>query len=133
MPYKDPEVRRQKQKIYSDTWYARNRETHKANQSVSKKLMRDKWMAYKATKKCSHCGISHPALIDFHHIVRDETKQAVNNLLKFSIKKAIEEAETKCIPLCANCHRMVHYEENDKAVDRHARYRAKKKQKFDSP
>jgi predicted HNH restriction endonuclease len=133
MPYKDPEVRKAKQKVISDTWYSRNRETHKARQSELKKLARDKWMAYKATKKCQHCGVQHPALIDFHHIIRDETKESVYKLLKNSLKKAIEEAETKCIPLCSNCHRLLHHKENDQAVDRHARHKARKKKKEASP
>ena len=56
------------------------------------------------------CGFSHPAVIDFHHPeAKGETK--VNEYTRSGQwKRAYEEAE-KCIPLCANCHRIHHWNE----------------------
>jgi predicted HNH restriction endonuclease len=48
----------------------------------------------------------------------------VNDLIlkQNTLKEAIKEAEEKCIPLCANCHRILHFEER-----RVIRVRRKKK------
>lgn len=62
------------------------------------------------------CGFSHPAVIDFHHVVRDKTSKKVNRLVaNGGFKQAIEEATTKCVPLCSNCHRILHWDEQDEA------------------
>jgi predicted HNH restriction endonuclease len=62
-------------------------------------------------------------VIDFHHVIR-HNKRSVNDLIlkQNNLKEAIKEAEEKCIPLCANCHRILHFEER-----RVIRVRRKKK------
>jgi len=58
--------------------------------------------------KCSNCGYKKcPAALDFHHKGNKESEVMV--LLKnYSKEKALKEAK-KCILLCANCHRELHY------------------------
>lgn len=112
MPYKDPVLRKLKQRQYSKRWYENNAAAHKAGVSRNKRITRNAWIAFKETQACAHCGFAHPAVIDFHHVVRDKTAKKVNRLLADgSFKKAIEEATTKCIPLCSNCHRILHWDE----------------------
>jgi hypothetical protein len=63
---------------------------------------------------CSHCGTTHPSgvIIDFHHVDRTD-KQSVHFLVKnYQFAAAMEEIK-KCIPLCANCHRILHWEERE--------------------
>ena len=73
-------------------------------------------MEFKEQQACSICGFAHPAVIDFHHVIRDKTSQKVNKLVASgSFKRAIEEATTKCIPLCSNCHRLIHWNEQEEA------------------
>ena len=88
-----------------------------------KKEQRNRWEAYRADKACAHCGFSHPAVIDFHHVIR-QNKQSVNDLAvkHGKVSAAIREAEEKCIPLCANCHRILHWQER-------RRIRSKRKKK----
>ena len=95
MPIKNKDL----QKIYSRRWYLKNRETQIARNKRNRKVKRKEWEAYKAKQKCSHCGFSHPAVIDFHHIIR-HGKRSVNKLavVKNNVPEAIHEAETKCIP-----------------------------------
>jgi hypothetical protein len=117
MPYKDPEKRRAQQKEYSKNWYEKNKASHKRGVAKNKRQRRQDWMNYKAEQKCSHCGTQHPAIIDFHHVIRDETKQSVNKLASDGRwAEAKREAEIKCIPLCANCHRILHWDEEQKAM-----------------
>lgn len=138
MPYKDDAKRKAKQREYSKKWYASNRKKHQAGVARNKRDARTRWMEYKAQQVCAHCGAQHPAIIDFHHVIRDSTKRSVNRLVsdgKFT--KAREEAEGKCIPLCANCHRVLHYNEVEvKKAERKVirkRKKAKKKKMLTHP
>ena len=110
MPYKDPAKRKEKAKEYSAKHYAANSKEHKIKVKKNRKVGKEKWNAYKATLTCTQCGISHPAVIDFHHPPGTK-KYAVNELVKDGkYTKAYAEAE-KCIVFCANCHRIHHHDE----------------------
>jgi predicted RNA-binding Zn-ribbon protein involved in translation (DUF1610 family) len=113
VPIKDPVLRREMQKIYSQRWYQRNQKQQVAKNLKRKDSVRKLWNEYKAAQKCSHCGFQHPAVIDFHHIIK-EGKKSVNKLAtqRSNLKAAIREAEEKCIPLCSNCHRILHWQEH---------------------
>jgi hypothetical protein len=51
-------------------------------------------------------------IIDFHHVDRTD-KQSVHFLVKnYQFAAAMEEIK-KCIPLCSNCHRILHWEERE--------------------
>lgn len=66
--------------------------------------------------KCSVCGENRVATLDFHH--RDPSKKdgniSVITQRGWSKSKILKEIE-KCDILCANCHRMLHYEERNKS------------------
>ena len=129
MPYKDAATRKLKHKQYSRAWYQKNKQSHIHKTKLRKIRERQKWNEYKAEQKCSHCGIQHPAVIDFHHVIK-EAKKSVNGLAKRgSYGVAIREAEGKCIPLCSNCHRILHWDETRTAMKKR---RKKWKQKTTS-
>ena len=110
MPYKDPAMRKAKHKEYSKKHYEKrkaegNKRIQKSNQD-KKKI----WREFKGTLSCSKCGFKHPAAMDFHHIDPKTKIKSVNDWARMgSYKKAFAEVE-KCIVLCANCHRILHYE-----------------------
>ena len=57
----------------------------------------------------NECGkIYDPVQIDFHHLNPKEKSFNISDLtqIKVSPKKLIKEIE-KCVPLCANCHRLI--------------------------
>lgn len=112
MPIKDPQKRKAYTAEYGKSWYQRNKEKVKAGVAKTKRANRQKFLEFKSTLSCSHCGFSHPAVIDFHHVVRDGTKQDINRLISASRYKAAYEEIKKCIPLCANCHRILHWNES---------------------
>ena len=62
--------------------------------------------------KCEKCGGEYPSYVyDFHHI--DPLTKSHNPAVFFrnnTIDKLYEELE-KCIMVCANCHRTIHWEE----------------------
>jgi hypothetical protein len=111
MPYKDASVRKAKQAESSRKYYLANKKKAIAANNAYRRQKREDWQIFKGTLKCSKCGYSHPAALDFHH-TDPGTKEG--NVYRYAssgqYKKAFEEVE-KCIVLCANCHRVHHYEE----------------------
>lgn len=60
---------------------------------------------YKSTLACVYCGISHPALIDFHH---NDPELKNNNISSLKSKDEIMKEIKNCTTVCANCHRKLH-------------------------
>jgi CO dehydrogenase/acetyl-CoA synthase alpha subunit len=111
MPYKDPNERKRKHKEYSRKHYEANREKIIAEQTRKKKEFREKWCIFKRTLKCTKCGFSHPAALDFHHEDPSKKEANIHRLLSNGQFKKLEKELEKCIVLCSNCHRIHHYEE----------------------
>jgi hypothetical protein len=132
MPYADYEKAKIKSREYNKRWYEKNKQRHIASVEKNRSRYHAAWSQFKASLSCTHCGFSHPAALDFHHVVRDGTKQSVNALVGARRFAAAYEEIKKCIPLCANCHRIHHYDETQN--ERKARQaRRKKNKKENSP
>jgi hypothetical protein len=107
MPYKNVEDQRRS----TNSWYQRNKEKHIATTARNKARYREMWLEYKSKQSCTHCGVSHPAIIDFHHVLRKNVKKVHKLAANGAYKQAVKEAEDKCIALCSNCHRILHWNE----------------------
>lgn len=127
MPYKDPLKRKEKQKEYRDNWYQKNKEKHIQTSRINKARYKKAWDEFKASQKCSHCGLQHPAVIDFHHVIRGPEKQSVNKLVANGRFAAAMKETEKCIPLCSNCHRMLHWKEAQETKKKRRKKRKKAK------
>jgi hypothetical protein len=111
MPYKDESTRKRKAKEYSRKHYEANQEEVKKRTKDKKALLKEEWYTFKRTLKCTKCGFDHIAALDFHHEDPSKKEHNVNRLISNGqYRKAYEEIK-KCIVLCANCHRIHHYEE----------------------
>lgn len=65
--------------------------------------------------KCEKCGYDKCiAALEFHHVDRT-TKEFRLSKSFLSKEKLISELK-KCILLCSNCHREIHYEESQKKL-----------------
>lgn len=63
--------------------------------------------------RCIRCLNTFPdCCYDFHHLDPTIKDKKISGIMRLDIKKLWEELE-KCILLCANCHRIVHYELNE--------------------
>jgi hypothetical protein len=112
VPYKDPKVRKERHKEYSKAHYARNKAAVIAASKTQRISFAKRWEEYKSQQVCINCGFSHPAAIDFHHVKRHPSNRKLYELIKNrAFDKALQEVK-KCVPLCANCHRVHHYEEH---------------------
>lgn len=104
----------EKLKIRRD-WYDNNSE--KVKNGVKKRS--DKislwWQEFKSSLFCTECPEDHISCIVFHH--KDPNKKEINlgNAVNsgWSKKRILKEVK-KCIVLCSNCHRKLHY--NQKAL-----------------
>jgi len=123
MPYKDPEKRKAYAARKGAEWYQQNKTLTKSRARSRNGTLKAEWLEFKGKQVCAHCGLSHPAIIDFHHVDRTD-KQSVWSLVRSRrYREAMREVQ-KCIPLCANCHRIHHWEE----ATEHKRKGRKKKQ-----
>lgn len=112
MPFKDQIKRRTYHKAYMKKWYAKNKNLQIEYMRHRKNNM-GKWLdSIKSSLKCEECGQDHPATLDFHH--KDPTTKKFNLSKRgcisqgFGKKKVLEEIK-KCIVLCSNCHRILHW------------------------
>lgn len=118
MPYKDPEVRKQRHKESSRRHYERNREEIIKKSGYRKRAGRIAFAEYKATLSCIKCGENHPATLDFHHHTPDPSNKKINELVANGyFARAMREIAEKCWVLCSNCHRKYHdWERKEKAI-----------------
>lgn len=74
-------------------------------------------LEYKGAK-CSICGYDKcVAALDFHHTNMDEKEFNLSSRnLKFDWEKIKEELD-KCVVVCANCHRELHYNQGEEEYE----------------
>lgn len=117
------EERLARKKEQSKKSYQKNKEKYqKYYQSNAAKLKRNarnyelkrlsEFEQWKRTLSCSKCGENHPACIEFHHVDPSKKEKTISYLR--NSKKKLQEELKKCIVLCANCHRKLHYEEHER-------------------
>lgn len=107
MPYKDPEKRRASNRRS----YAKNSEKVKKKTSEKRKQYKRQWAEFKSRLSCICCGESHPATLDFHHVVPHKDNRKVHKLVADGAFAAAIEELKKCVVFCSNCHRIYHYDE----------------------
>ncbi len=71
------------------------------------------FMAYKKRQCCTQCGNADYRVIEFHHEHKHDKDFCIGDYLKRHSIERVKQELAKCIPLCANCHRIVHYEANN--------------------
>ena len=112
MSYKDPDVKKKKQKCFSAKHYAENKDKYKENQKRNKTRALDYIQSVKEKSRCQLCGNSNPIVMEFHHRNPDEKKMAISNMAKNRYSNEnIQKEMDKCDILCSNCHRIHHHQE----------------------
>lgn len=103
---KDRKIYRSKDKI---SRY--NREAHQRRKQRYYKVIKE--YLGKDYYECSKCGYTHTihAPFDWHHVDSSTKEYEVSSMARHSKENIIKELD-KCILLCSNCHRILHYEEN---------------------
>lgn len=99
------------QKEYRKKHYEENKEKYLTLSKEHKKETIKWFINYKSTLSCSNCGESRYWTLDFHHTNSEEKEYNISILANSSSKKKLIKEMSKCIILCANCHRDLHYRE----------------------
>ena len=105
MPYKDSDKQRAAWRAY----FHRHPDRHRAFKN-SKRAEISQWLTeLKSQTPCQVCSESDPACIEFHHLGNNEKDFNVGDYLRFGFGRERILAEiSKCLALCANCHRKLH-------------------------
>lgn len=104
------------QKIYKDRHYKNNKQEYFAKNIRARAKFSEWWREYKKQFSCLKCGETHPGCLDFHHHAGDKEKSVSEYIARENKRGALKEIE-KCICLCSNCHRKLHYEEKYGSLD----------------
>ena len=97
---------------YTKKNYISNKEKIISKQKEIRKEKREWINNIKSTLKCEKCDENHIAVLDFHHIDSNEKEFEIAEHA-FSKEKILKEIQ-KCMVLCSNCHRKLHWEEKNK-------------------
>lgn len=98
------------------THYQQNKEQYYKKSKDYFKSLQEWFVEYKSTLQCSNCSECRHWVLDFHHTDPTMKDGNISDLLNTSSKKKIIEEVEKCIVLCSNCHRDLHYQEKLKFV-----------------
>lgn len=101
----------------SKRYYAENTEEHKTvtrERNREYKAKTKLWFKeYKSQLSCVQCGEDRAPTLDFHHTDPTEKDYTVASMVGNGLSlNTIMTELNKCIVLCSNCHRMLHYELN---------------------
>ncbi len=100
-------------------WYARSRganspmfkkyREYQYNKSKERYAATKLWLSeYKGARGCSRCNEVDPICLDFHHLDPTIKDGMISTMMTCSQKRILDEI-SKCIILCANCHRKEHH------------------------
>lgn len=112
MPYKDKDRAKEYNKEYGAGWYQKHKESVIERKKQRQREIWNWFRMYKSTLRCMDCGISHPAVLQFHHRSRANKSFTISKVVSraTSIKQITREIE-KCDVLCVNCHAKRHWRE----------------------
>ncbi len=75
------------------------------------------WLSeIKKQKGCIKCGITNPIVLDFHHRNEENKLFGLGTFRRSVGFKRIENEVKKCEVICANCHRIEHYNRYQKKL-----------------
>lgn len=115
MPYKDPEVRKQRHTAYMKIYlqdpenYKAHRARVKRNKLLRVEQIREVIAAAKQGKRCRLCPEDAPCCLSFHHPDPENKEFSISQARTLWPSWEQLEAEiAKCVLICENCHRKIH-------------------------
>lgn len=106
-------------KIYLKEHYKNNKELYKNKADRNRNKYSLAYKKYKESLFCLDCGLSFKNksyLCDFHHLDESTKDITIANRKFQSPLSFIKKELDKCVPLCANCHRIRHFQNNSDIV-----------------
>lgn len=99
-------------KEYRDRHYREHKEYYKSKAALYKRQKVEQFGELKKGLKCAICGEDRWWVLDFHHTDPSAKDREVSKMVQ--APKKIQAEISKCLVLCANCHRDLHYKEKHK-------------------
>lgn len=96
---------------YSKQHYKKNKESYNKRHQNRKEGHKQILTEIKSNAGCKMCGDKRHYVLDFHHEDPQTKEFSIGENVHHSIEKVLEETK-KCIVVCSNCHRELHYFEN---------------------
>lgn len=100
-------------KIYKDKHYDSNKDYYKDKAKKYRKEFYQWFLGIKKELKCTQCGEDRYWVLDFHHRDKKEKDYNIARLVIACSKKKLLKELSKCDVVCSNCHRDLHYKENN--------------------
>lgn len=88
--------------------YRLNRQHYIDKSKVRSTQQQEKYNRWKQTLLCCVCAESHSWCIEFHHTDSGTKEGTVSSFARRAGGKKFVEELSKCIVVCANCHRKLH-------------------------
>ena len=101
------------QSEYRKIHYEKNKQKYIDKAKVFTQSMVEWFIEYKKTLKCVECGEDRYWVLDFHHRDPKEKDIEVSTLIRRGSKSKILNEIEKCDVLCSNCHRDLHFKQNN--------------------
>ena len=101
-------------KQYHKDYYLKHKEKYIKSSQRSRLKKREWYEDFMKDKSCFKCGISDIEVLEWHHSNPKIKVKEVSHLMHFKGKETILKEILKCICVCANCHRKIHYHERGK-------------------
>ena len=107
MPFKDE----QKDRDYKAEHYQKRKKQYQ--EATARKRKRNREYVDKIFEhgECTKCGEDHPGCLDFHHVDESLKEFPINIGIRDKGLETLKKEIAKCVLLCSNCHRKLHYEE----------------------
>lgn len=96
---------------YQRKHYLANKGKYRADNDRRRAETGEWYKTFKSTLSCTQCGESHRACIEFHHTDNDKEDSVARIANTATSPRAILREVAKCMVLCSNCHRKLHYAE----------------------
>jgi len=106
MPFKS----KRKRRSYLKTWRKKNKSKQNEYSRKWKSKLKIWYSEYKTLSKCAICKESRNSVLESHHIKPENKAFCLHEGVKRGISiRRLEIEASKCIVLCANHHKLVHY------------------------
>jgi hypothetical protein len=108
------QVRKQQMSANNQRYYQVNPPYYSERARKREQEIREFIQQQKVGLSCIRCGNSDIRVLDFHHLDKISKEIGISNIAyKGWGQKRILQEIAKCEVLCANCHRILHWEERN--------------------
>lgn len=97
------------QREYKKKHYYKNKEAHYIRNQKTKVKLKS-IVEIEKNKGCFVCQETFHQCLEFHHLEQKDKFEEIGVLKNLGSERKLLEELKKCVLLCANCHRKVHYD-----------------------